>query len=372
MRTVQSVVDKISPRNHRPLPPPVYEPPQRSSLNVGLAVESMKRHMSDEGWQVFESLKLAGWMLVGHNIDESVRLPYDPKVCGAPLVHTSNLTDVRDLLCLGPTTVLMQDEREWNVESGNFRDPRAKFRYVEQLANRPDVFKLTIHKDAHQRPDFHSESAAKIGCHAWICYYNPDIVLKYAPFIRREHLIRVYHTIDPTLVPVYSKNRQGCLLSGATSAAYPLRSRLFKESNLIPDCTALRHPGYHRHGPDNPKFMETLSRYKVAICTSSIHAYTLRKFAEATACGCVVVTDLPVDEVVPEIDDNLIRVDPEASTKEIAEVVAQAEAGYNEDRQQEFSEKAKRRFDYRRCGFWLANQIETMRKNYNLKKEVWS
>lgn len=331
-----------------PLPIPPYRPPrERKGVNLGLAVESMRYHMTDEGWQIFDGLAHAGYRLAGY------QLPIDA-------------TDVAEILrrC-DPDVVVVQDKREWDVVAGDFREPKARFTQIDILRSRHDIFKVTILKDAQQRNDYHRESAKEMDCHAWVIYYHPDIVTWVAPFVRKEHLIRTYHSIDRNAVPAYRpEGRHGCLLSGALSAAYPLRVWIAQNHTRLPQVTLLRHPGYHRRGCATPEFLKLLTRFRVAICTSSKYGYALRKIIEATACGCVVVTDLPVEDKLPYIDDNLVRLPPQPNLATTAAVLQKALTTYQPDRQRHFAELAKTHYDFRVLGAKLAQDIETVRQRY--------
>lgn len=338
------------------LPAPNYHSQTNDSrLRVGLAVESMKDHMTDEGWQIFLSLAHHGYTLAGHN------LPF-------------NNCDVYAIInLLKPGVVVVQDKREWDTRPGNFRDPRARFHRVNSLAEREDIFKVTIVKDAQHDPGYHSSSAHEIGCHAWIVYYHPLIVKHLAPYIRHRHMIRTYHTLnrdllsdevlDTTFLP--GNQRSGCLLSGAKSNAYPLRQQLIKEQHLLYRTGYLAHPGYHRNGCATPSFLKMLLNYRVAICTASIHGYALRKIIEATACGCKVITTLPSDDILPHIDGNLVRIPDYISTREVGNLIQSLCESYDPDEQKVWSERALAYYDYRVMGHKLANDIEQMRLNYH-------
>lgn len=345
VRNVDDVIRQLNRPEVSVLPSPIYY--GRSSVGVGMAVESMKRHMTDEGWQIFAGLEHAGYTLTGHNLPVSA-------------------TNVRHILNeLDPGVVVMQDKREWDTQPKDFRDKYARFSEVNVLAERPDVFKLTILKDSHQKPLYHRHSAQEIGCHAWIVYYHPRIVKHLAPYVRSEHLIRTYHSIDRNVLPKFNHKRPfNCLLSGAISGAYPLRQRLMRERSRLPGMAVQRHPGYHMRGCCTPRFMNTLSNFKVAICTSSVYGYALRKIIEATACGCVVVTDLPQDEVLPEIDDNLVRIDPNISTEDLRSLLLKLYAEYDTERQLAYALSAWMFYDYKAVGQRLAGDIEIMRDSY--------
>lgn len=348
MDTISTVLSRLPKVKSETLPAPEYT--GKSDKGIALAVESMKRHMTDEGWQIMQSLQYHGYTLCGHQLEV-------------------NATDVRDIIRqTDPGIVLVQDKREWDVQRGDFRVAAARFNGVGYLKERPDLFKLTILKDSHQRPDYHRESADEMGVHAWVIYYHPSIVMRNAPYLRQKHLIRTYHTLDANLVPDFSMaNRGGVLLSGAISPAYPLRSNILRHGRRwIPNMTVISHPGYHVNGSATPKYLQTLSHYKVAICTASMYGYALRKIIEATACGCRVVTDLPVDEVLPEIDGNLIRVPSDINMREIGQVVRQALVGYEPGRQERFAKQAKAFYDYRVMGQRLVQDISNMAKTWSV------
>lgn len=346
LRDVSQTISHLPSPSVRALPAPAYS--GSSSAGVALGVESMKHHMTDEGWQIMHGLESTGYRVCGYN---------------CPV----NSTDVRDIVeKTSPGVVVLQDKREWDCQPNDFRDRFARFSNVEMLRDRPDLFKLTILKDSHQRPEYHRTSAEEIGCHAWIVYYHPRIVKHLAPYVRPEHLVRTYHSLDPLLVPDYTPdNREGCLLSGAVSSVYPLRSLLIRHCGQLPGVTYMKHPGYHRNGCCTPAYLRELTKYKAAICTSSMYGYSLRKIIEATACGCVVITDLPTDEVLPEIDANLIRIPTHALPQDVGKLCKSIYATYNVPHQREMARRAREFYAYQAVGRRLANDIEQLRMNYN-------
>jgi hypothetical protein len=365
-RNIHDVISDLPANRIVQLGKPLYHPPADTDLstrsNVALAVSSMRDHMTDEGYQIMTGLEYNGYALAGHGITTRINHP-------RPTEYHS-LTNVPTIIDIAnPCTLVLQDKREWDVQPGNFRDPLARFHNVSCLRDRPDIFKLTILKDAHQNPTYHRESADEIGCHAWIIYYHPDIVHHLAPYTRREHLIRTYHTVNLNHTPEFApaKDRFGCLLSGAIGrGTYPLRSRLVQNLHILPQTTHMPHPGYHRKGCHTPVFLNALNQFKVAICTSSIYGYALRKIIEATACGCIVITDLPSDDVLPGgIDNNLMRVSPNIPILVMKDLIWACISGYDEERQRHYAGLARSYFDYRIMGFRLAYEIEQMRRRYN-------
>lgn len=359
MQTVADIIARLdSPKGVPQLEAPHYSL-HRPRGSIGLAVESMKRHMTSEGWDIFAGLQEAGYQLAGFNL-----LPIDK-------------TDIREIITkYDPSTVLLQDIREWDVKPGDFREPRARFTNVESLKDRHDIFKLTILKDSHQRPIYHSESAAEIGCHGWVIYYHPQIVHHLAPYTRPEHLVRTYHSINLSHLPSISfrkEERSQCLLSGAMGKAYPLRTRLASNLRMMNgngiNINYINHPGYHLNGCATPAYLKTLSGFRVAICTSSIYGYALRKIIEATACGCVVLTDLPSDEVLPHIDGNLCRIHPNISSREVGLLCKKLANTWCSEVQRRYAELAQIYYSHISVGKRLADDIENLRLNYSKKRD---
>ncbi len=341
--TVQDVIDSLPDYpKESPLPAPAYALPANVAERprIMLAVPSMERHMSDEGHQLALALQAGGYELYGGGW---------------------TTTHVREILKNDPAVVMVQDQHEWN--SGHLAKKEEFFHGIGALAERPDVFRLTVMKDTHRQYESNKWHSRQIECHAWITYYDVRITLHTLSWLRPQHLIRTWHTLDSKLVPPFSVDRQTCLLSGSLGGAYPLRTRIHEAG--LRDVTFLRHPGYNNRGTSTPGYLEKLSQFKVAICTASKFGYALRKLIEATACGCVVITDLPSDEVLPEIDDNLIRVSPDVKMAELNELIQHHANGWHPSLQEKFAEAAKRRYDWAVEGTRLANEIERTRSGYD-------
>lgn len=352
-RTVAETIKSLTAPVLERLPAPPYKPDRfKPDCKAALAVASMREHMTDEGWQIMTGLEKAGYIL-----------------CGSSL--TINATHVPHILGrIDPTVLVVQDKREWDYKPGDFRDPSEQFSDIGSLKEIDNIFKLTVLKDAQQKPNYHREAADEMGCHAWVVYYNTRIVAHLAPYVRPEHVVRTYHSLDANKVPDYTADRiDGAVLSGAISGAYPLRKRLRNDVWMLPKVKILKHPGYHRKGCNTPAYLAELAKFKVAICTSSIYGYALRKIIEATACGCVVITDLPLDEMLPVIDANLIRINPELPTRQIAQMIKQAVADYSPERQEQFAKLAKKWYHYEAVGLRLARAIDDLKERYPREPE---
>lgn len=349
-RTVDDVIKTLPHPAGDLLPAPDYLPPEGGTgqTRTGLAVASMERHTTDEGWQLFAGLRDGGgYRLHGKGLSDSG-------------------VNVRRILEADrPGTVVIQDKREWDGRTaGPGFDAGERYAGVFLLKDRPDVFKVTVLKDAQRDQEFHRDAAVEAGVHAWVVYYHPRIVARLNPYVRPEHLVRTYHSVDPAAVPPYRNVRRAkAVLSGAVSDAYPLRKRL-KAGAVRLQVDVVPHPGYRRTGCRTPEYLRLLSQYKVAVCTSSRYGYLLRKIVEATAAGCVVVTDLPVDDVVPGIDGNLVRVRGDEPLDVIRGIIDGAAKDYDPVLQEVYALSAVNFFDYRTQGRALAAKVEALRVRY--------
>jgi len=364
--TVASVVEDVrrwrQPESYERFPAPRFEPPMttvgnraRGELEVPtdserhmLALKNFERHMTNEGWQMQEGLRGAGYELHGKGYDD--------------------LRDVGRLHALLGSTVVVQDQREWDPNRAGCFDKDADFVNVGSLASRPDIFRVAVHKDVHQDQAYHRASHAAIQPHAWITYYHTDIVLLLCPWLRREHVIRTTHTVDPAKVAwTEASLRRRCLLSGSMSAYYPLRQRCrtLAQQGELGDVEVLRHPGYNDRGSQTDTYLQILSRYRAAICTASRLGFSLRKLIEATCCGARVITDLPVDDVMgPGVEQNLTRVPRDIGAAELKAVIDELNATYDEERQRRLATWATEVYDYREVGRTLAHSIETLRREW--------
>lgn len=330
------------------LPAPDFLPNAGRFSRVICGLECFARHMTDEGHQLQQGLaKFGDYELWGPHFDNNER-------------------DVsRIIAATDPAVVIMQDKREWDSSNGACLDPSAGFTNSGALQTDPCIFKLTICKDAHSDPEYHRYASFEIGCHAWITYYHPDIVHHVAPWTRKKHLIRTWHSIDIDHIAPFlpAGERMPCVVSGAASDLYPLRQRVIADAEQL-GVIHLRHPGYHARRSHTANYLGMLNFYKVAICTASKFGYSLRKITESVAAGCIVITDLPPDDVLPQIDDCLVRVHPDIPSTDLRELIAFHAENYCEERQRHFAARAAAFYDYRRRGRELAGAIEAMRRQY--------
>lgn len=336
-------------RHCAPSQSPLERPPyvlrhDLTAARVQLAVETFRRHMTDEGWQIQLGLELAGWEMYGAKMQP-------PR---------SNEINVPHILCeRQPTSVIVQDKREWDPQMPGCFDKRIAFCGVESLAESRRTFRLAIFRDAHQRWAYQRDFHDSIGAHGWIVLYHPEIICDLAPWIRRDDVVRTYHSVEPADVPPFSPDRpREALVSGASNGTiYPFRDAVIR-SRI---CEHLPHPGYHAAGTCTPTYLRVLSQFKVHMCTTSIFGYALRKIIESVACGCVVITDLPKGDVLPEIDECLVRVAPNIPMPDLRRLIREQCAGYDPERQSHFARVAREYYDWRVLGRKLGRDIERLR-----------
>jgi hypothetical protein len=86
------------------------------------------------------------------------------------------------------------------------------------------------------------------------------------------------------------------------------------------------------------------------VATASRYGFALRKIVESVAMGATPITDLPAYDVLPEIDQALVRISPVATLAELKEAIDTAERAWNLDRALYFAESARHFYDYRKIG----------------------
>lgn len=158
-----------------PMFPPEYLVPKdpRRRVRVGATVGD-----SDE-YRIFGSLKDSGYILMGQGIKSVVAdgTGYD--------LHTSDEIDFQNFMqdCL-PVVVVLDDLKVWNTY-----DPHRRFRNVELLAQRNDIFRVYVARDLRQGivNVFHLCDAFQP--HAWLCMDGPSVLASAFPFVRQDHCI---------------------------------------------------------------------------------------------------------------------------------------------------------------------------------------
>jgi len=314
-------------------------------MNVLLAITTADRHM-DNGRALFRrGLETAGWMAA---------------CCGAR-APSLNCTDLAEVIARAQPRVVVAysryewDSREWNGGRPLLTEPVLPeycFHGFEALLERDDITRVAILHDARSVMAEQRRWLADYRPHIVLGWYHARAVLPFWPEVDPAVYERTYHVLDPAVVPhVTGEPRRTCLVSGAENHhVYPLRTmalRAARAGRLGADVDAIPHPGYAHNGSCSAAYLQTMARYKVAVCTASAYQFALRKLFEATAAGCKVITDLAEWDDLPEIDGNLVRVAPDISEHDLGEVIHHAAAHWNADEQRHYAELTCARYDYR-------------------------
>ncbi len=298
---------------------------------IMLALHDYRNHMTDEGWQLQEGLRLAGVTLCGKGYDGLLSVP-------------------AILDRYGPDLVIIADPRDWTASMGGAFDKSAEFTGLEALR---DVPTAVVFKDAASSPAFQRAFHERINADALICYYHPQSVCACAPWVKPDRIVRTYHSIDADAIPEFNADRKGAIVSGARNAhVYPLRELVIRNAAAW-GVDVLPHPGYGNHGCHTQAFYKTLNRYKVCIATASRYGFALRKIIEGVACGCVVVTDLPPHDGLGFAERGLVRVEVR-----IEEAIAAACDRWTSQAAWSAAEEVKGFYDFRAVGRRLYSELE--------------
>lgn len=299
-------------------------------------------HMTDEGHQLQDGLRLAGWTLVGPGFD--------------------GMRDVRRILDrYRPEAVFVQDVRDWDPASRTSFRKDVGFTHCGALGG-CGAFVSTVVKDAGTSIDYQREFYGRIGAHAAVVYYHPMSVRLAAPWLQGKRLIRTYHSIDIRSLPVASVCsglKRGCV-TGAVSNSYPLRHKVFRHARYL-GIDDWPHPGYGNRGRRTPAYLGMISMYKTHVCTASKFGFALRKVIESVAVGCTPITDLPAFDRLPWIDGALQRIPPQCPMSLLETVIGHCEAQWDPEDRLPWARRAWSSYDYRSMGRRLDRKLSAAR-----------
>jgi hypothetical protein len=317
--------------------------------NLLFALESFRRHMDNGRWLFQLGMERQGYVSVGRDMP-------------SPGIDSTDVKAVVERF--NPRVVIFWPRYEWDAKEwvGPEVKPEHYYRNWEYLLTRPDILRVCVFHDAGSARQQQKKWHEAFQPHVYLTWYHADSVLPFAPHIRREQLCRTYHVLDSDNLPDAEPRDKTCLISGAyTPDVYPLRTRAFqwaKEGKLGPGVECVQHPGYKQAGTRSNDYVRTLAKYRVAVCTASAYRFSLRKLFEATAAGCRVVTNLPSYDLLPGIDDNLIRVPSDIGADELRGVIQNAAATWDLRQQQAFAAAAVRYYDWRAECARVAKDLE--------------
>lgn len=298
-----------------------------------------RTHTTDEGNQFQIGLEHAGWKITGMGFDG---MTFVPKI----------------LETYRPTHVVVHDKRDWDNKSAICFKQGIAFRNVGELARHGELFRACVIKDAGSSVDYHHQFADEIGANALIVYYHPWSCSTVAPWMRDRRMIRTYHSLDMNTANEigFPKRRKRVLVSGAVSDTYPLRKMVMKNAPNV-GIDLVKHPGYGNTMPHTPRYLRTISEYKVHVATASKYGFALRKIIESVAMGATPITDLPAYDVLPEIDQALVRIPTSSSMQDVLEAIGQADQKWNYDERLHYANIARQWYDWRAVGQRLSEAL---------------
>ena len=259
---------------------------------------------------------------------------------------------------------------EWNTWNPDMPQPPSKdvgFVGYDWLGEQESIFRVTKHADPWGHPEKHAEWQQRFNPDVVVVRYEIDRCLKIAPYLDCHKLVRIHHSVTREYCPeVTAEGRDRvCLLSGsAGSRAYPLRHRIWREVQELPrwdDVFTIRpHHRWSRTGGSAvPAYMRELARHRVMFVGTSQWHVSFKKHYEGTAAGCIVVTNLPTSDVVPVVEENLVRVPDDIVAEDLAVLCRGLAREWDEEKQRDLAMRVVDRYDYREEAWRLFDDVIT-------------
>lgn len=302
------------------------------TVKVVFANAAYEKHMSNEGLQLEQGLAHHGWLLVGAR-------------------HQIDMNDAREIINrLKPDIIFIQDPRDLFAENSGCFDKWTHIYNVDVLRNHPEIFKVVSFKDAATAIDYQRDFAARVGAHALATYYHERSVLAVSAWASQYRLLRHYHTVDTddlNSFPFHTRRKPAIVSGHPSPDVYPLRNTVIRHAIAL-GVDVKKHFGWTNRGCDTPQYLRIISQYRVHIATCSKYRFALRKIIESVCCGCTTVTNLPKYDVLPVIDECLVRIpDKIDHLGEFRDMIHDLADTWDADRAWYWAQKAREYYDYR-------------------------
>ena len=313
-------------------------------MKIMCVLESYRRHMDNGRWLFQRGMEICGWKSMASNLP-----PGDEGLC------TNDLSTVP-----GAKLVIMWPRHEWDytVRHPCATTPEEGFVNYNKLG--PKCVRIAATHDAGSRVQEHRAWFDEWEPDYYLTWYHDKSVLTQMPFLDPSKLIRTYHILNTPSSYYCGQRYDRALFSGARNRfVYPLREKIIKWG--LQNVDILPHPGYHMSGSTSYMFLDTLTHYKVSICTASVYNFALKKIFESTAAGCRVITNLPPYDVLPVIDGNLIRLHT-WTPQTLRDAIGHAIATYDADAQRKLAWECRAYYDYNRESVRLNSKLSALIK----------
>jgi hypothetical protein len=301
-------------------------------------VAAFRNYASDTAWLLQHGLELEGFTPFGR------RFPGE-----------QDCTDMR-AVCQRerPDVVFSEAWNTWNPEMPQPASKDIGFDNYDWLGSQPGIFRVTNHDDPWGHPEKHAEWHRRFRPDVILVRYEIARVLQIAPYVERSKLMRIHHSVTREYCrPVTAEGRDRvCLLSGASSERiYPMRARLWREVQQLPDWERTFTIRPHHHwsrtgGSAVPDYMRALAGFRVMFVGTSVFKVAFKKLYEGTAAGCIVVTNLPETDRVPVVEENLVRVSDDIGAADLRDLCEGLAARWDLDRQRDLARRVIDRYDY--------------------------
>ena len=268
-----------------------------------------------------------------------------------------------------PDIVFFQAPNQWRPDLPQSINKHVGFINYKWLAQDKNIVKITQYCDPCSHQNVHQEwQLNELVPDMVLCRYDLDNVIGFNPWINKSTLFRAYHSVTREYcLPVVPRDKVAILAGALQRKIYPMRTRLYHEIVDRGDpwiFTIRRHHKYSRtSGSAVPGFMQALSEHRVSVVCTSDYRWALKKHFEATAAGCIVVTNLPESEKIPIIEENLVRVRSEIPVDELSYIVQSLARSWDLEKQRDLARRTIDRYDYRR---------EAKRIDLAAKKLMWN
>ncbi len=168
-------------------------------------------------------------------------------------------------------------------------------------------------------------------CDAILCVSRDPFVRWYPRYVDKlVHFPHFFSAADFAGVEFNEAPLPKCILSGATGKFYPLRQHAARN----PDVVVLQHPGYAGgakaggSGLFGEAYARELSKYRCAVTCSAVIDYTVAKYMELPAAGCLLLATHTPDLHLLGFEDgvNYLRVDEATFDATLGGILARPEA----------------------------------------------
>jgi len=144
--------------------------------------------------------------------------------------------------------------------------------------------------------DWSTAEITKSNSNLVVCHHKND--MKNYDHLKDKHIfVNNPHCIEKTIFKDYGlKKEYDVLFVGVVSdSIYPLRGRLYKVIQKIPNHKILKHPGYRIDDIDAQvvHYAKELNKAKIVVTCASKYMYALAKYSEVPACKSFLIADIP-------------------------------------------------------------------------------